>query len=247
MPSNPQRSYAGEWDDWYSFLGVERPERYAALAEASEAAQRLGFKTQQEYYECYQKDPKLPSNPSVFYAEDWDDWYSYLGIERPVKRYATVAEASEAAQRLGFKSGVEYFRGYEKDPKLVSTPNQFYAEDWISWPHFLGNENAINRELTSKYPEFWKAIQCYVEAGTGQSNKYSHLRALLRFYVDKLGLVDDPGAMLSRDIPFNERAYENFINATADTVKKSRHNACSAFFEWILENFLIFSENVLYF
>ena len=83
-----------------------------------------------------------------------------------MKRYATVAEASEAAQRLGFKSGAEYFRGYEKDPKLASTPNRFYAEDWISWPYFLGNENAINRELTSKYPEFWKAIQCYVNAGT---------------------------------------------------------------------------------
>ena len=230
--------YRRNWADWYSFLGNERPkEKYATLAEASEAAQRLGFKTQKEFYEGYKQDPKLTVSPFDFYAEDWDDWYSYLGIERPVKRYATLAEASEAAQCLGLKTGAEYFRGYEKDPKLPSQPNKTYSEHWISWPHFLGNENAINRELTSKYPEFWKAIQCYVEAGTGQSNKYSHLRAFLRFYVDKLGLVDDPGAMLSRDIPFDERAYENFINVTADTVKKPRHNACSAFFEWILETY----------
>ena len=238
LPRHPDGMYRRNWADWYSFLGNERPkEKYATLAEASEAAQRLGFKTQKEFYEGYKQDPKLTVSPFDFYAEDWDDWYSYLGIERPVKRYATLAEASEAAQCLGLKTGAEYFRGYEKDPKLPSQPNKTYSEHWISWPHFLGNENAINRELTSKYPEFWKAIQCYVEAGTGQSNKYSHLRALLRFYVDKLGLVDDPGAMLSRDIPFDERAYENFINVTADTVKKPRHNACSAFFEWILETY----------
>ena len=238
LPRHPDGMYRRNWADWYSFLGNERPkEKYATLAEASEAAQRLGFKTQKEFYEGYKQDPKLTVSPFDFYAEDWDDWYSYLGIERPVKRYATLAEASEAAQCLGLKTGAEYFRGYEKDPKLPSQPNKTYSEHWISWPHFLGNENAINRELTSKYPEFWKAIQCYVEAGTGQSNKYSHLRAFLRFYVDKLGLVDDPGAMLSRDIPFDERAYENFINVTADTVKKPRHNACSAFFEWILETY----------
>ncbi|WP_370258780.1 gamma-mobile-trio integrase GmtZ [Marinobacter nauticus] len=235
LPSHPDETYGKGWVDWYGFLGTERPrKKYATLAEASEAAQRLGLKTYTEYQKGYKKDPKLTAVPSDFYAEDWDDWYSYLGIERPEK-YATLAEASEAAQCLGFKSGQEYYRGYEKDPNLPSTPHQFYSEHWISWSHFLGNEKAINQELISKYPEFWKAIQCYVEAGTGQSAKYSHLRAFLRYYVAKLGLVDDPGAMLSRDIPFNERAYENFINATGDTVKKPRHNTCSAFFEWILE------------
>ena len=77
--------------------------KYASLAEASEAAQRLEFKTQPEYKKGYKQDPKLPANPNQLYAGDWDDWYSFLDTEHPGEKYATVAEASEAAQRLGFE------------------------------------------------------------------------------------------------------------------------------------------------
>ncbi|HBW84773.1 MAG TPA: hypothetical protein DEF79_12105, partial [Gammaproteobacteria bacterium] len=62
--------------------------KYATLAEASEAAQRLGFKTQPEYKKSYRNDPKLPANPDQFYAGDWGDWYSFLGTERPIEKYA---------------------------------------------------------------------------------------------------------------------------------------------------------------
>ena len=48
--------------------------KYATLAEASEAAQRLEFKTQPEYKKGYKQDPKLPANPNQLYAGDWDDW-----------------------------------------------------------------------------------------------------------------------------------------------------------------------------
>ena len=59
--------------------------KYATLAEASEAAQRLEFKTQPEYKRDYKQDPKLPANPNQLYAGDWDDWYSFLGTEHPVR------------------------------------------------------------------------------------------------------------------------------------------------------------------
>ena len=69
------------------------------------------------------KTPKLPGSPNDFYAEDWNSWYNFLGTGRPDGKYATLAEASEAAQRLGFKTSTEYFKGYKQDPKL-STPSR---------------------------------------------------------------------------------------------------------------------------
>ena len=58
----------------------------------------MEFKSIKEYLKGYKKDPKQTVSPCDFYAEAWDDWYSYLGIERPVKRYDTPAQASEADQ-----------------------------------------------------------------------------------------------------------------------------------------------------
>ncbi|WP_289008798.1 VPA1269 family protein [uncultured Marinobacter sp.] len=239
LPFSPDHVYAEHWDDWYNFLGTERPrEKYATYVEASQTAQRLGLKTQAEYQNGYKQDPRLPSNPEGFYADGWDDWYDFLGTERPGEnKYATYAEASEAAQRLKFKTLAEYKKGYQQDPKLPSNPNQFYAKHWISWPRFLGNGSVFDPELLSEYPKFWESIQSYVEAGTNQNSKYSHLKAFLKDYVAELDLVDDPGALLSRDISFNERIYEAFVHATGESQKKPRHNVCSAFFEWILETY----------
>ncbi|HAX11138.1 MAG TPA: hypothetical protein DCX68_13975 [Marinobacter hydrocarbonoclasticus] len=235
LPAKPYQVYAEEWTDWHAFLGFLGPgEKYASHAEASEAAQRLGLKSSIDYNEGYGQDPKLPASPSQVYP-DWIDWFYFLGRERPVAKYATYAEASEAAQRLGFKTNKEYGKGYDQDPNLPASPYSVYAEDWVSWPRFLGDESASAGELLIEYPKFLESIQSYVEAGTNQANKYSHLKAFLKDYVSELGLVDDPGAILARDIPFNERVYEAFVHATGDTQKKSRHNICSKFFDWVLE------------
>ena len=43
-------------------------------------------------------------------------------------KYATLAEASEAAQRLEFKTQPEYKKGYKKDLKLPAAPDKHYAE-----------------------------------------------------------------------------------------------------------------------
>ena len=104
--------------------------KYATLADASEAAQRLEFKTQPEYKRDYKQDPKLPANPNQLYAGDWDDWYSFLGTERPSEKHATVAEASEAAQRLGLKTQAEYYEDSQYAPNVPGAPNDFYAGDW---------------------------------------------------------------------------------------------------------------------
>ncbi|WP_139199572.1 integrase repeat-containing protein, partial [Curtobacterium sp. MCBA15_013] len=89
--------------------------------------------TSTEYKEGYKQDPKLPSHPDEIYGKHWADWYSFLGTERPSEKYATVAEASEAAQRLGVKTQTEYFEDYQKDPKLPSNPHRSYAGDWDDW------------------------------------------------------------------------------------------------------------------
>lgn len=233
LPSEPWVFFGEDWVDFYDFLGIERPnQKYSTYAEASEAVQRLGFKSQSEYLRGRSQDPRLPASPQEFYKQDWVNWYDFHGSEQP--DFYAYAEASEAAKTLGFASQTEYFKGYNQDPKLPADPGTFYKEEWINWYEFLGKEIPFDPELPSIYPEFWKAIQRYLEAGTNQNNKFYTLRAFLAEYVSTQRLIDDPGTLLSKDIPFNDRAYEAFVHATGDTQKRSRHNICVDFLDWVL-------------
>ena len=149
LSRNPKKPYAEDWVSWYDFLGNDRPEeKYATYAKASEAAQRLGFATKPEYIKGYSQDPKLSSDPETFYAEEWVDWYDFLGNDRPKKKYATYAKASEAAQRLGLKTLPEYTKGYSQDPKLPASPHQTYAAEWVDWYDFLGNDRPEQKYAT---------------------------------------------------------------------------------------------------
>ena len=118
---------------------------------------------------------------------------------------------------MGIKSGIEYRKRYHEDPRLPAHPYQVYGALWEGFARFLGDESVFDPKLLNLYPKFWESIQSHVEEGTNQANKYSHLKAFLKDYVAELDLVDDPGALLSRDIPFNARVYETFVNATGDT------------------------------
>ncbi len=234
LPANPNWFYAEHWESWFDFLATEKPaEKYATLTEASAAAQSLGCKTQAEYQQAYKQDPKLPANPNWFYAEHWESWFDFLGTEKPEEKYAMLAEASDATQALGFKTQPEYRQGYKQDPRLPAEPHSFYAEHWESWPHFLGTAD----ESQTDYPQIWKAIELYIEEGTNQVAKTSHLKSFLRDFVTKQKLIDDPGALLVRDITFQEQAYIDFVHATGDTTKRNRHSICLDFYDWVLENY----------
>jgi sugar phosphate isomerase/epimerase len=50
----------------------------------------------------------------------------------------SYSEAKVAAKLLGCKTKKEYCFRYKKDPKLPREPKTIYAEDWSTWPTFLG-------------------------------------------------------------------------------------------------------------
>ncbi|MCE7731136.1 integrase repeat-containing protein, partial [Vibrio campbellii] len=139
LPSHPNRTYAADWVDWFSFLDKEKRSLYSTYAEARKAAIGLGIQSQSEYSQRYKEDERLPSSPNQIYAADWVDWFSFLDKEkRPW--YPTYAEACKAAIGLGIQSQPEYKQRYKEDERLPSSPNQIYAADWVDWFSFLDKE-----------------------------------------------------------------------------------------------------------
>jgi superfamily II DNA or RNA helicase/RNA polymerase subunit RPABC4/transcription elongation factor Spt4 len=138
LPSTPRRKY-GDFPGWHVFLkGEAKVELYPTWQEASEAAKRLGITTQSEYRIRYKEDQRLPSDPGNFYS-DFPGLSKYFGKDI---YYPTWQEASEAAKRLGIKSGRAYKIGErKKDVRLHSAPDKFYS-DFPGWPEFLGKKQS---------------------------------------------------------------------------------------------------------
>ncbi len=117
---------------------IRRRESYPSLTEAANAARKLGFKTGEDYHREYKRDPLLPSCPESCYKSDWIGWHDFLGKKSPSKKYATLAEASEAAKKFGFSGQDQYLAGYKVDPRLHSCPPAYYSDEWVSWYSYLG-------------------------------------------------------------------------------------------------------------
>ncbi|MCH4881045.1 integrase [Pseudomonas sp. TMW22090] len=137
LPSAPLLCYAGiGWTSWFEFLGGST---YPTYDEAKAAVLALCIKDGRDYKTRRRQDPKLPAVPYQFYAnKGWKGWYDFLGN----KSFYTFDEAQAAAQRLGIKSGNDYFARYREDPKLPSDPKKIYAHSgWTGWCQFLDKEN----------------------------------------------------------------------------------------------------------
>lgn len=141
LPINPDVVYSTYWKGWDVFLSPNSAstralEIYPTFKEARKAARKLGLSNAREYIKYYSRDKRLPSNPSCFYTA-WTTWFDFLGTRSIYQKYyATLRQASLAANRLGITTAREYIKNYKNDERLPSNPDQFYS-DWNGWIEFL--------------------------------------------------------------------------------------------------------------
>ncbi len=67
-----------DFPGWSAFFGREKPKFYLTWQEATQVIRREGIKTQAQYTQRRNEDPKLPSTPSEVYS-DFPGWVAYLG------------------------------------------------------------------------------------------------------------------------------------------------------------------------
>ncbi|WOD12945.1 VPA1269 family protein [Pseudomonas sp. NyZ704] len=142
---------------------------FYTYAEAQAAARALAINRQLEYLKRYREDPRLPSNPRIYYADaGWTDFYAFLGNKRP-DFYSTYAEAQAAVRALGIQNKPEYLKRYREDPRLPVVPFQVYANaGWVDWYEFLGNKRP---DLYPTYHEAQAAARAL-----GIQNKTEYLK-----------------------------------------------------------------------
>lgn len=140
LPSNPNTRFAEEWIGYPDLFG-DTVLKYETVGEASEAAQRLGFSTKEQYLIGYKADPRLPSSPHQMYAKNWKlwGWDAYLGVEK-----YNLKEAGTAARMLGITNATEYQRLRANDLRLPANPLAVYRTEWKGWFDFLLPEECVS-------------------------------------------------------------------------------------------------------
>lgn len=139
LPPKPSVFYKDEWLGSEHFFN-KKNKFYATLLEAKESVKKLEICTSRDYKIIRKQDPKLPSAPNNTYKTEWRGWADLLsGAEK--RWYKTLAEASEAAQRLCINSMDDYALNRHKDTLLPSNPNQYYKDEWRGATEFLGKNS----------------------------------------------------------------------------------------------------------
>jgi hypothetical protein len=143
LPSHPEEVYSDVWKQkgrWLGFFGKYSGEPYPLWEEASAAVRSLKIKSFQEYKVRRTEDPRLPSNPNIFYKNVWavnGKWKGYFGI----MVYPTWEEAVAAVIKLEINSEPEYKLRHDEDPRLPPVPRKPYKSVWKKnggWAGFLG-------------------------------------------------------------------------------------------------------------
>ena len=146
-------------------------EFYETFSEAQKAVKALGIKTSTEYHSRYREDSKLPFNPQRTYANEWPSkkgWHVFLGKAKK-NYYLTVYEAQRAVSSLGITNTTEYRQRYKEDPRLPSTPNRYYLNQWSSKK---GETFFLLTSRREKYQTFFEAKRAVELLGITSATEY---------------------------------------------------------------------------
>ncbi|MEI6379001.1 MAG: integrase repeat-containing protein [Candidatus Falkowbacteria bacterium] len=141
---------------------------YETWQQASLVCMRAGIQSQRQYFmQRRQLDCRLPGRPESRYV-GWPGWKIFLNGEG-FRVYATWQEASVVCLSSGIKSQTDYhFRYAQLDPRLPSSPNHYYKDDWPGWGVFLGRKKADWSYIAS-----WQEAAAMVRPA-GFKNQYQY-------------------------------------------------------------------------
>ena len=167
LPEQPDSCYKNlGWNGWSSFF-------FPTYEEAKMIVKEKGIKTFRQYLSSY-KELGLPSEPNVYYKDNWTDWYDFLGKEG----FPEYKEAKRLVKESAVKTQEQYLSSC-KELGLPANPNVYYNDKgWTNWYDFLGKEKA-------DYPEYEKAKKVVKKKGIKTKMEY------LSSYKD-LGLPSAP-------------------------------------------------------
>jgi len=151
IPTNPNRTYAKEWQGWGNWLRNDKPvsreSRFRSYAEASKWAKRNGIRSKSDWLRLVaagKKPADIPSNLEKKYQADWTSFGDFCGsgfVAWERRRWARydIARRWASEHRIATKDEWEAAAAAGLLPDNIprSLP-QVYKDQWKGWREFLG-------------------------------------------------------------------------------------------------------------
>ncbi len=170
LVANPAHFYKG-FENWYAFLGKQKPEFYPTLEKASAAVRKLGIKNAVYYQKRYKLDPRLPSNPSVIYS-NFENWFYFLAQELPYTPENISPEYSAWRERVNeFLKNVRgamgkkcrlcrFVRNFIEVNQLATSPESFLLQ---SQNNTQAYRNFLDQQLKNQRKRIKNAVHEFIE------------------------------------------------------------------------------------
>ena len=158
IPAYPNEAYANKgWISWGDWLGTgriaSRDYVYLPFEDARTRVRSLNLKNNKEWriWAKTSKPQNIPSSPDKIYLnQGWISWGDFLGtgsIGSTEKIFQSFNAAKALAQKLGFKTRLEWESWPERPQDIPSNPSKAYAnEGWTGWGDFLGTGTVAHFE-----------------------------------------------------------------------------------------------------
>lgn len=134
-PASPDKKYGTEWPGWDAFLGKEA--RFLSIADLKKEVRANRVSTGPEYKESQKLHPDWPSNPNIYYGEEWPGWPAFLETE---DRFLSFVELRQEVREAKVEKKEYYERVRKSHPGWPADPAKKYHDQWPGWKEFLGTE-----------------------------------------------------------------------------------------------------------
>jgi len=149
IPSNPNHNYKNEFLSWGDWLGTDtiHKKEFRSFEDAKTYVKSQNIKNLKEWQDWVKssKKPKdIPAIPSRTYKDVWKGYGDWLGTGKKASidiEFKKFEDARNFVRSKKLKSNIEYSqwaKTLDKPEDIPATPQNVYADDWISWGDWLG-------------------------------------------------------------------------------------------------------------
>ena len=182
IPSNPQKTYAAEWQGWGDWFGTGNVANYNRVyrpfEEARAFARSLKLKGEPEwrkYCRSGEKPDDIPANPQTVYKDEWIGMSDWLGYDSRYRRggWRPFEEARAFVRSLNLESRRawnEYCASGQKPDDIPADPHAVYKDEWLGLGDWLGTGTVATQNR--QYKSYEKARSFVRSLGLKNSKEW---------------------------------------------------------------------------
>jgi len=153
LPKNPQDVYKKDWISWSHYLSYngryKKDRSFLDYDVVKNWVIEKGVSSRKEW-DSLEKPNNIPTNPDVYYKDEWESWPTFLQNGHERKGFLTYTQSKNWLRENNITQKVIFstvWRSYCKgelnlklNTKIPKYPQNYYKDEWKGWDDFLNRK-----------------------------------------------------------------------------------------------------------